>query len=380
MNKAIPEISIVVPVYNAEQYLRQCLDSALGQTLRQIECLCVDDASTDASPEILADYAAGDSRLRLITYSRNKSSSQARKDAVLASRGRYIMFLDADDYLEPSACERLLKQIKEQDVEILQFASEPLNIGRVSEARIENMRRYLTPASICLSGKEIVRSCFAKKKFGFTLWNKIYDAGLCRRAFAALPDGILPAGQDLLAFFVVAFFARSYAGSTDPTIFHHYRFGSGLTGHDQITLERLETFCTQAKVAEAVHNFIVEQDALHEFEKENRQIRHDLFFECFWNWRRNLSPSDREAGFELLLKYWEISDLVRVLAPADQLFDAPQDLPHYLELPTWRDHLRLKAELADMQSSWSWRLGSALLFLPRRLHDRLRRQGHGKRG
>ena len=66
---SIPAISVLLPVYNAEKYLRQCLDSVLSQTLRDIEVICVDDASTDGSPAILADYARRDDRVKVITNS-----------------------------------------------------------------------------------------------------------------------------------------------------------------------------------------------------------------------------------------------------------------------------------------------------------------------
>ena len=83
----MPKVSVIIPVYNAEKYLHQCLDSVVNQTLREIEIICVDDGSTDGSAEILKSYAENDNRIVSVRYTQNKSSNQARKDGVLMSRG-----------------------------------------------------------------------------------------------------------------------------------------------------------------------------------------------------------------------------------------------------------------------------------------------------
>lgn len=92
----MPVVSVIVPVCNAETYLRQCLDSVLGQTLRDIEVICVNDGSTDGSAAILAEYAANDPRLTVLAQA-NAGSGAARNRGIDASRGRYVAFMDADD-------------------------------------------------------------------------------------------------------------------------------------------------------------------------------------------------------------------------------------------------------------------------------------------
>ena len=87
---SIPAISVLLPVYNAERYLRQCLDSVLSQTLRDIEVICVDDASTDGSPAILADYAKRDNSVKVITNRANRKSGASRNQALDAARGEVL--------------------------------------------------------------------------------------------------------------------------------------------------------------------------------------------------------------------------------------------------------------------------------------------------
>ena len=102
------KISVLVAVYNTEKYLRQCLDSLLGQTLDDIEIICVDDASTDSSPDILREYIAADNRIKLITLKENRGQAHARNQALKISTGECIAFLDSDDYLASDALEQIV--------------------------------------------------------------------------------------------------------------------------------------------------------------------------------------------------------------------------------------------------------------------------------
>ncbi len=102
-----PLITIVLPVYNVAPYLAECLDSAINQTYRNLEIICVDDGSTDSSPEILKNYAAKDSRIRIITKA-NAGLGAARNTGLDAANGYYIYFLDSDDKIELCMCEELV--------------------------------------------------------------------------------------------------------------------------------------------------------------------------------------------------------------------------------------------------------------------------------
>ncbi|MCL2348823.1 MAG: glycosyltransferase [Planctomycetaceae bacterium] len=98
-----PEISIVIPVYNVEQYLRECLDSVINQTMRDIQIICVDDGSTDGSPAILEEYAARDPRIEIIRQ-QNRGGGSARNAAYPRIRGKYTFFVDPDDWIDLDLC------------------------------------------------------------------------------------------------------------------------------------------------------------------------------------------------------------------------------------------------------------------------------------
>lgn len=95
-----PLISIVIPVYNAEKYLRACLDSMLAQTYKNWEAICVNDGSSDNSAQILEEYAAKDARFHIINQP-NSGVSTARNTGMRQTTGKYIYFMDADDIVSP---------------------------------------------------------------------------------------------------------------------------------------------------------------------------------------------------------------------------------------------------------------------------------------
>jgi glycosyltransferase involved in cell wall biosynthesis len=104
-----PKVSVIIPVYNMEPYLRRCLDSVRGQTMRDIEILCVDDASTDGSPAILQSYAERDQRVLVETLPVNAGSGPARNRGIALARGQFLAFCDADDALPQQALAALHK-------------------------------------------------------------------------------------------------------------------------------------------------------------------------------------------------------------------------------------------------------------------------------
>ncbi len=99
-----PVLSVVIPVYNVEEYMKQCLESILNQTLNSIEVICVDDCSPDKSAEIIKEYAAKDSRVKYIKHTKNKFQGGARNTGIQAADGKYVTFVDSDDYLFDIDC------------------------------------------------------------------------------------------------------------------------------------------------------------------------------------------------------------------------------------------------------------------------------------
>lgn len=106
----VAKISIIVPVYNVEKYIRRCIDSLIAQTFEKIEILLIDDGSKDSSGTICDEYALKDNRIKVI-HKENGGVSSARNAGLDSATGTYIMFCDPDDYVEPTWCERLYRSI-----------------------------------------------------------------------------------------------------------------------------------------------------------------------------------------------------------------------------------------------------------------------------
>ena len=117
------KISIIIPVYNVEKYLRECLDSCINQTLEDIEIICVDDASPDNSFKILKEYQQKDSRIKILRHEINKNLGAARNTGLANATGEYVWFVDSDDYIDTKACQILYDAIKEFDVDMLCFSA-----------------------------------------------------------------------------------------------------------------------------------------------------------------------------------------------------------------------------------------------------------------
>lgn len=114
------KISVIIPVYNVEKYLKECLESVVNQTLNDIEIICIDDGSTDSSPSILKEYQNNDERFIIINQE-NSGPGAARNRGIKEAKGKYTYFLDSDDYLELDALEKLYDVGEKTDVDFIIF-------------------------------------------------------------------------------------------------------------------------------------------------------------------------------------------------------------------------------------------------------------------
>ena len=112
------EVSIIVPVYQVEKYIRQCIDSILAQTFTDFELILVDDGSKDRSGQICDEYAGMDKRVKVI-HQKNSGVAAARNSGITCANGNYLCFVDADDWVEDSMIARCISQMKETDADIL---------------------------------------------------------------------------------------------------------------------------------------------------------------------------------------------------------------------------------------------------------------------
>lgn len=213
MNVAL--VSVVIPVYNVAPYLRQCLDSVAGQTLGELEVICVDDGSTDESPEILAEYARRDPRFRVLTR-KNAGPGTARNAGLDAAQGEYLIFLDSDDWFEPELLEALVQRARETeaDVTVCKAVEFDTATGRELPSAWMLKDAYLPGAAFAPT--EISAHLF-QFTYGWP-WDKLYRMEFVRRTGLRYPP--LRNSEDL----VFVFQSLALAGRIsvlDEALVHH---------------------------------------------------------------------------------------------------------------------------------------------------------------
>lgn len=184
-------ISVIIPVYNVEKYLRECLDSVINQTFNDIEIICVNDGSTDASREILEEYKQKDNRIIIIDKV-NGGLSSARNAGMAAASGEFIAFIDSDDIVDITMLEKLYKNITSLNTDIAFCAVE---LYDESKADVAPREKYFS--------LEYFDKSFDYRAFSYkdtlpficdvcvTAWNKLYRHSFLKKCNAYFPHGYI---------------------------------------------------------------------------------------------------------------------------------------------------------------------------------------------
>ena len=174
-------ISVIVPVYNCKEYLANCIESILNQTYPQIQLVLVDDGSSDGSGEICDRYAAQDARL-LVSHQENGGVSKARNAGLETAAGEWVLFVDADDYVEPSYCQSMLDAAMQCDADVV--------IARPSAQDQPGLQRY-EAAQI----EQLKQSCLAyeEARYDYNIdapWGKIFRRSLIETHRIRFPEDL----------------------------------------------------------------------------------------------------------------------------------------------------------------------------------------------
>lgn len=172
-----PKISIIVPVYNAEKYLRQCLDSILNQSFKDFELLLIDDGSKDRSGKICDEYAVNDKRIRVF-HQENRGSSLARKVGIDIAQGEYIVAIDADDWVDTTHLEILIQAVQSTHADIIMTAYWKHN----TDGQVIQMSNTPTGSDALTWQKDHLQlRCHSG------LWNKMFRTELLRSPATLIP-------------------------------------------------------------------------------------------------------------------------------------------------------------------------------------------------
>ena len=221
-----PTISIIVPVYNMELYLRESLDSIKTQTFTDWECILVDDGSTDSSPEICDEYAAADPRF-IVIHKKNGGLSSARNAALKEAKGEYIGFVDADDWIEPEMYQQLYNLIIKNQADLSQIGYRTEYIGRHSI-------KHLTRTQKIINGQEAMREIGLDRMPNY-VWNKLHKRSIITCDF--------PEGRNFEDIYVYSKWLKNVTRMVlDPTVLYHYRMRKGSIIHTDPARNRFDYF------------------------------------------------------------------------------------------------------------------------------------------
>lgn len=231
----MPKISIIIPVYNVEKYLRRCLDSVRSQTFSDFEVLCINDGSTDNSKKILDEYADCDSRF-IVINKKNSGVSAARNDGIKHANGEYIHFMDADDFIDSRYYAEMVKM------------AESFGLDMVCSGFVTNTKYA---RDIIYKSKSVVNTIYKKLRNTYVLtdgyvWRYLFKTNFIKQNGLRF-DIKLISQED--AIFVLN--AISYADSIGfvPGVYYHYMFNdmSALNNRDKMHHKKIKEQYRQAK-------------------------------------------------------------------------------------------------------------------------------------
>lgn len=176
------KVSIIVPVYNVEKYLKRCLDSLVNQTLKDIEIICVNDGSTDGSLAILDEYVRNDDRVVVINQE-NSGQSVARNRGIDVAKGEYLGFVDSDDWVSEDYFEKLHNSAIQNNAEIA--------VGGIIRLHKFNRRKFLTFAKETVTNDVNLKFELCDLPEKSYVWNKIYKSSKLKEIGLKFEEGIV---------------------------------------------------------------------------------------------------------------------------------------------------------------------------------------------
>jgi glycosyltransferase EpsH len=227
------DISVIIPVYNVERWLAQCLDSMTAQTVPDMEIICVDDGSTDKSGRICDTYSERDERFRVI-HKPNGGVSAARNDGIKAASGEWIMFVDSDDWLDPDTCEVALRAALDHSADVVLWAyTREFDNGRNSPRRLAAGDRAFSGEAMRALHRRVVgpvgdelRDPGQLHSWG-TVWGKLYRREVITDTRFVDTRTVGSAEDALFNVEVLGRAARAFY--IDRPMYHHRKFDASTT-------------------------------------------------------------------------------------------------------------------------------------------------------
>lgn len=285
-----PKVSVILPCYNGEKYLRQCVDSILNQTLSDLELICVDDGSSDSTLDILRGYEAADPRVRVLIQE-NAGAGAARNNGLRLAKGEYLSFLDADDFFEPEMLRETVDAAEQYRADYVVFGSDRYHMDTGAFAEVPwTILRGDIPPYMPFSYRELTDNIFLC--FVGWAWDKLY-----RRSFVEKKNLWFQEQRttnDMLFVFSGLVTAKRIA--VVDKVLAHQRRGSS----ESLSVTREKSWHCFYDALTALKERLIQEGIFWELEKD--YINYSLHF-CLWHLNSLAEPSHTLLK-QKLLKEW----------------------------------------------------------------------------
>lgn len=313
------KVSVIIPVFNAERYLANCLESVFGQSLKSLEVIAIDDNSTDNSLAILKDYQRKDGRLRIFKNKENMGPSYNRNLGIEAAKGKYIQFVDADDWLDKNALKTFYGESEFVDLDILIF---PYSLYDESKGEFKDtFASSLESIDSSLNNKVFDYLSFDSNtlfNLDYSPVNKMYKTSFLKKFNEPFYEGVDVAG-DPLFFYTVLFNAKRLGITRDFLYFYRLHEGSLSTKDDRRSFDSLFIMKDLVKLVKNVGIYeSVKSDLIHfitKIYKSNLSRLNAAFKDEFL---KSIQEDYKQFGDDLFNpinnSYWTIKDKCFYLA------------------------------------------------------------------
>ena len=224
------KVSIIVPVYNGEKYLVECIESLLNQTLKECEFVFIDDGSTDNSYSIIEKYKHNDNRIKIIKQE-NQGASIARNKGLSKAKGKYIGFVDADDYIEPSMFEVMYNSMESNELDLVICDYELEQEGHKIISSLSLPKDILLDSNFIKSN---VLMKFVESDELNSVWNKLYKRSLIQKNKVMFPQNVV-LGEDEI--FNIRYFSKINKLRYISYVGYHYREVQGSATRDIVNMD-----------------------------------------------------------------------------------------------------------------------------------------------
>ena len=233
-----PKVSIILPIYNVDKYLKQSLDSLINQTLKEIEIICINDGSTDKCYEILEEYKQKDNRIKVI-HTKNQGTGAARNEGLKIATGECIGFVDPDDWAKPNMFERLYNLIQEKNCDIVMSMPDGYNEQKQA---FEHFPYFCKENFECIPTNKIFNwKTISPFKYPMCVWNKLYKKELFDKYNIDFAQG-LDFEDHKVIFGSLLTAEKIYYTPEKLYVYRHNRTGSVLSDKNRRLLDQIEIF------------------------------------------------------------------------------------------------------------------------------------------